>query len=93
MRVMTSRADQAKRDRPLTNAEREERDRERVAVAWQEFDSDAGKLRAALADVMDFTPRDLEAIDDLGTLARVLWARTSELKMLTRPKAKRQRRR
>jgi hypothetical protein len=70
---MTSKAAQA----------RAERDRQRLADAWAEADKSVRELAAMLSEV-DFDPRDLDALDELGHRGRAVWAAASELKKLTR---------
>jgi hypothetical protein len=68
---MTSRAERA----------RAERDRKRLADAWAEMDDMVRSVADALAEV-DFAPRDLDAIAELGSRGRTLWACAVDLKKL-----------
>jgi hypothetical protein len=70
---MTSKAAQA----------RAERDRQRVADAWVQIDDMVRGVADMLADV-DFAPRDLDAIAELGSRGRILWAHALDLQKLTR---------
>jgi hypothetical protein len=78
---MTSKATQARHERDRTR--RSERDRQRVAELWAEADKSVRELAAMLSEV-DFDPRDLDALDELGHRGRAVWAAASELRKITR---------
>ncbi len=67
----------------LAKRQRRERDTKRLAELWAEADERVRELAAMLTEV-DFASRDLDALNELGSRGRILWAHALALQKLTR---------